>query len=78
MRNVRSALQMLLGGVLFVVLIAAVNIANLSLVRASGRMKELATRTRSAPGRGASPSSSITEATLLTLIGGAWASASAT
>ena len=31
-RNVRAALQMLLGGVLFVVLIAAVNIANLSLV----------------------------------------------
>ena len=35
-RNVRSALQMLWGGVVFVVLIAAVNIANLSLVRANG------------------------------------------
>ena len=42
----RAALEMLWGGVLFVVLIAAVNITNLALVRASGRMKELATRTR--------------------------------
>ena len=40
----RAALQMLWGGVVFVVLIAAVNITNLSLVRANGRMKELATR----------------------------------
>jgi hypothetical protein len=43
-RNVRAALQMLWGGVVFVVLIAAVNIANLALVRSSGRIKELATR----------------------------------
>ena len=41
----RAALQMLWGGVLFVVLIAAVNIANLALVRTNGRIKELATRT---------------------------------
>ena len=34
-RNVRAALQMLWGGVVCVVLIAAVNIANLSLVRAT-------------------------------------------
>ena len=43
-RDVRAALQLLWGGVLFVLLIAAVNITNLSLVRASGRLKELATR----------------------------------
>ena len=43
-RNVRASLQLLWGGVLFVLLIAAVNITNLALVRANGRMRELATR----------------------------------
>ena len=43
-RNVRTALQLLWGGVLFVLLIAAVNITNLALARTSGRCKELATR----------------------------------
>jgi hypothetical protein len=38
-RNVRSALTLLWGGVLFVPLIAGVNITNLALVRANGRMK---------------------------------------
>ncbi|MFI5076135.1 MAG: ABC transporter permease, partial [Vicinamibacteria bacterium] len=69
-RNVRSALQMLWGGVLFVVLIAAVNIANLSLVRANGRMKELATRNAIGAGGRRIAKQLITEATLLTLIGG--------
>jgi len=68
-RNVRSALQMLWGGVLFVVLIAAVNIANLSLVRANGRMKELATRNAIGAGGRRIAKQLITEATLLTLIG---------
>ena len=65
----RSALQMLWGGVLFVVLIAAVNIANLSLVRANGRMKELATRNAIGAGGRRIAKQLITEATLLTLIG---------
>ena len=43
-RNVRTALQLLWGGVLFVLLIAAVNITNLALARTSGRVRELATR----------------------------------
>jgi predicted permease len=68
-RNVRAALQMLWGGVLFVVLIAAVNIANLSLVRANGRMKELATRNAIGAGGRRIAKQLITEATLLTLIG---------
>jgi predicted permease len=68
-RNVRAALQMLWGGVLFVVLIAAVNIANLSLVRANGRMKELATRNAIGAGGQRIAKQLITEATLLTLIG---------
>ena len=70
-RNVRSALQMLWGGVVFVVLIAAVNIANLSLVRANGRMKELATRNAIGAGGRRIAKQLITEATLLTLIGAA-------
>jgi predicted permease len=68
-RNVRSALQMLWGGVVFVVLIAAVNIANLSLVRANGRMKELATRNAIGAGGRRIAKQLITEATLLTLVG---------
>jgi predicted permease len=70
-RNVRAALQLLWGGVLFVVLIAAVNIANLSLVRGSGRMKELATRSAIGAGRGRIAFQLVIEATLLTAIGGA-------
>jgi predicted permease len=70
-RNVRQALQLLLGGVLFVVLIAAVNITNLSLVRASGRFKELATRNALGAGRGRVVRQLVTEALLLTIIGGA-------
>jgi predicted permease len=68
-RNVRAALQMLWGGVVFVVLIAAVNIANLSMVRASGRMKELATRNAIGAGTLRIGRQLITEAMLLTAIG---------
>ena len=66
-RNVRAALQMLWGGVVFVVLIAAVNIANLSLVRANGRMKELATRNAIGAASRRIAKQLITEATLLTI-----------
>jgi putative ABC transport system permease protein len=43
-RDVRGTLYLLWGGVLFVLLIGAVNVTNLMLVRSSARMKELATR----------------------------------
>ncbi len=68
-RNVRAALQMLWGGVVFVVLIAAVNIANLSLVRANGRMKELATRHAIGAASRRLASQLIAEATLLMMMG---------
>ena len=69
-RDVRAALQLLWGGVLFVVLIAAVNIANLSLVRSSGRLKELATRNALGAARWRVARQLVTEALLLTVIGG--------
>ena len=60
---------MLWGGVVFVVLIAAVNIANLSLVRANGRMKELATRNAIGAASRRLAKQLITEATLLMIAG---------
>jgi predicted permease len=68
-RNVRAALQMLWGGVVFVLLIAAVNIANLSLVRANGRMKELATRNAIGAATRRLAKQLIAEATLLMIAG---------
>jgi predicted permease len=70
-RNVRSALGLLWGGVLFVLLIAAVNLTNLALVRSSGRAKELATRHALGAGSARVVRQLVTETLLLTLIGGA-------
>jgi predicted permease len=69
-REVRSALYMLWAGAGFVLLIGAVNAANLVLVRATARLKELATRhvLGASPGRLARQL--LTETTLLTVIGG--------
>jgi predicted permease len=70
-RNIRAALQLLWGGVLLVLLIAGVNITNLSLVRASGRLRELATRHALGAARSRVVRQLVTETTLLTVIGGA-------
>jgi predicted permease len=70
-RNVRAALQMLWGGVVFVMLIAAVNITNLALVRANARIKELATRNAIGAGGSRLARQLITEATILTVAGAA-------
>ena len=43
-QDLRSTLYLLWGGVVFVLLVGAVNVTNLMLVRSSARMKELATR----------------------------------
>lgn len=70
-RQVRRTLHLLWGGVLFVLLIAAANITNLVLVRASGRMKELATRQALGAGRARMARQLLTETLLLTIVGGA-------
>jgi predicted permease len=70
-RSVRGALQMLWGGVACLLLIAAVNITNLSLARANSRVKELATRHALGAARRRVVRQLVTETTVLTLLGGA-------
>jgi predicted permease len=51
-KDVRATLYLMWGGSLFVLLIGCVNVANLALVRARSRLKELATRLALGAGRG--------------------------
>jgi len=69
-REVRSMLLLLQGGVLFLLLIGGVNLVNLLLVRASGRTKELAVRQALGAGRRHIARDVLLETTLLGLIGG--------
>jgi predicted permease len=70
-RDVRSVLYLLLGGVLFVLLIGCVNIGNLVLIRTSGRRREMATRHAIGAGRGRLARQLFTEMGLLASVGGA-------
>jgi predicted permease len=70
-REIRRTLLLLWAGVLFVLLIGAVNITNLVLVRSSARMKELATRLALGAGLSRLARQIFTETVLLTLVGGA-------
>ena len=67
---IRPTLLLLEAGVLVLLLVGTVNLVNLLLIRASGRVKELAVRQALGASQGYIVSETLVETTLLTLVGG--------
>src|SRR6266478_6314561 len=67
---IRPTLLLLEAGVLVLLLIGTVNLVNLLLIRASGRVKEIALRQALGASQGYVVSETLVETTLLTLVGG--------
>jgi predicted permease len=70
-RELRPVLYLLWGGVAFVLLIGCVNIANLVMIRSSGRAREMATRHAIGASHGRLSRQMLSETMLVSVVGGA-------